>query len=238
MMTSPQPSQTPALPGLFAGFASLLTRDLQLAWRRRGQAVNPLIFFLMATALVPLAVGPEPALLARLAPGMVWIMALLGALLAADALFHEDFADGALEHLVLSPQPLWLLVLAKVIAHWLVIGLPITLLAPLLGVMLALPGAGFAPLLVGLALGTLVFSLLGAVGGALTVALGGRSVLMSLLVLPLYVPVLIFGTTSVTQALAGVGSSGPLALLGAIAALALAVGPFAAAAALRVGIDG
>jgi len=188
--------------------------------------------------LVPLAVGPEPALLARLAPGMVWIMALLGALLAADALFHEDFVDGALEHLVLSPQPLWLLVLAKVIAHWLVIGLPITLLAPLLGLMLALPEAGFLPLLVGLALGTLVFSLLGAVGGALTVALGGRSALMSLLVLPLYVPVLIFGTTSVTQALAGVGSGAPLALLGAVATLALAVGPFAAAAALRVGIDG
>ena len=237
-MMTPLQRETPALPGLFAGFASLLRRDLQLAWLRRGQAVNPLIFFAMVTALVPLAVGPESALLARLAPGMVWIMALLGALLAADALFHEDFADGALEHLVLSPQPLWLLVLAKVIAHWLVIGLPITLLAPLLGLMLALPEAGFMPLLVGLALGTLVFSLLGAVGGALTVALGGRSVLMSLLVLPLYVPVLIFGTTSVTQSLAGVDSGAPLALLGAVAALALAVGPFAAAAALRVGIDG
>jgi probable F420-dependent oxidoreductase len=111
-----QRPETPALPGLAAGFGVMLRRDLQLAWRRRGQAVNPLIFFAMVTALVPLAEGPEPALLARLAPGMVWIMALLGALLAADALFHEDFADGALEHLVLSPQPLWLLVLAKVIA--------------------------------------------------------------------------------------------------------------------------
>jgi len=165
-------------------------------------------------------------------------MALLGTLLAADALFHEDFVDGALEHLVLSPQPLWLLVLAKVTAHWLVIGLPITLLSPLLGLMLALPEPGFLPLLAGLALGTLVFSLLGAVGGALTVALGGRSVLLSLLVLPLYVPALIFGTSAVTQAVAGGGIGGPLALLGAMAALALAVAPFAAAAALRVGIDG
>ena len=230
--------ETPALPGLAAGFGALLRRDLRLAWRQRGQAVNPLIFFVMVTALVPLAVGPEPALLTRLAPGMVWIMALLGTLLAADALFHEDFVDGALEHLVLSPQPLWLLVLAKVTAHWLVIGLPITLLSPLLGLMLALPDAGFMPLLAGLALGTLVFSLLGAVGGALTVALGGRSVLLSLLVLPLYVPVLIFGTSAVTQAVAGGGIGGPLALLGAIAALALAVAPFAAAAALRAGIDG
>ncbi len=230
--------QLPELPGLAAGYGALLRRDLQLAWRQRGQAVNPLIFFVMVTALVPLAVGPEPALLTRLAPGMVWIMALLGTLLAADALFHEDFVDGALEHLVLSPQPLWLLVLAKVTAHWLVIGLPITLLSPLLGLMLALPDAGFVPLLAGLALGTLVFSLLGAVGGALTVALGGRSVLLSLLVLPLYVPVLIFGTSAVTQAIAGGGSGGPLALLGAIAALALAVAPFAAAAALRAGIDG
>lgn len=230
--------ETPELPGLAAGFGALLRRDLQLAWRQRGQAVNPLIFFVMVTALVPLAVGPEPALLTRLAPGMVWIMALLGTLLAADALFHEDFVDGALEHLVLSPQPLWLLVLAKVTAHWLVIGLPITLLSPLLGLMLALPDAGFMPLLAGLALGTLVFSLLGAVGGALTVALGGRSVLLSLLVLPLYVPVLIFGTSAVTQAVAGGGIGGPLALLGAIAALALAVAPFAAAAALRAGIDG
>ena len=230
--------QLPELQGLAAGYGALLRRDLQLAWRQRGQAVNPLIFFVMVTALVPLAVGPEPALLTRLAPGMVWIMALLGTLLAADALFHEDFVDGALEHLVLSPQPLWLLVLAKVTAHWLVIGLPITLLSPLLGLMLALPDAGFVPLLAGLALGTLVFSLLGAVGGALTVALGGRSVLLSLLVLPLYVPVLIFGTSAVTQAVAGGGIGGPLALLGAIAALALAVAPFAAAAALRAGIDG
>jgi heme exporter protein B len=230
--------ETPELPGLAAGFGALLRRDLLLAWRRRGQAANPLIFFAMATALVPLAVGPEPALLARLAPGMVWIMALLGTLLAANSLFHEDFVDGALEHLVLSPQPLWLLVLAKVTAHWLVIGVPITLFAPVLGLMLALPEAGFAALVAGLALGTLVFSLLGAVGGGLTVALGGGSVLLSLLVLPLYVPVLIFGTSAVSRALEGGGVSGPLALLGAIAALALLVAPFAAAAALRAGIDG
>ena len=131
-MNSP-PETTATLPGPGAGFAALLRRDLLLAWRRRGEVANPLIFFAMVTALIPLAVGPEPSLLARLAPGMVWIMALLGTLLAADALFREDFLDGALEFLVLSPQPLWLLVLARVVAHWLVTGVPITLLSPPIG---------------------------------------------------------------------------------------------------------
>lgn len=226
------------MPGPGAGFAALLRRDLLLAWRRRGEVANPLIFFAMVTALIPLAVGPEPSLLARLAPGMVWIMALLGTLLAADTLFREDFLDGALEFLVLSPQPLWLLVLARVVAHWLVTGVPITLLSPLLAALLALPGAGLPALVAGLGLGTLAFSLLGAVGGALTVALGGGNVLRPLLVLPLYVPVLIFGTAAVARAVAGGESAGALALLGAITALALLVSPFAAAAALRVGIDG
>ena len=164
-MNSP-PETTATLPGPGAGFAALLRRDLLLAWRRRGEVANPLIFFAMVTALIPLAVGPEPSLLARLAPGMVWIMALLGTLLAADALFREDFLDGALEFLVLSPQPLWLLVLARVVAHWLVTGVPITLLSPLLAGLLALPGPGLPALVVGLGLGTLAFSLLGAVGGA------------------------------------------------------------------------
>lgn len=226
------------MPGPGAGFAALLRRDLLLAWRRRGEVANPLIFFAMVTALIPLAVGPEPSLLARLAPGMVWIMALLGTLLAADTLFREDFLDGALEFLVLSPQPLWLLVLARVVAHWLVTGVPITLLSPLLAAVLALPGSGLPALVAGLGLGTLAFSLLGAVGGALTVALGSGNVLRPLLVLPLYVPVLIFGTAAVTRAVAGGEGSGALALLGAVTALALLVSPFAAAAALRVGIDG
>lgn len=236
-MNSP-PETTATLAGPGAGFAALLRRDLLLAWRRRGEVANPLIFFAMVTALIPLAVGPEPSLLARLAPGMVWIMALLGTLLAADALFREDFLDGALEFLVLSPQPLWLLVLARVVAHWLVTGVPITLLSPLLAGLLALPGPGLPALVVGLGLGTLAFSLLGAVGGALTVALGGGNVLRPLLVLPLYVPVLIFGTAAVARAAAGGSGTGALALLGAITALALLVSPFAAAAALRVGIDG
>lgn len=236
-MHSP-PEPVAVLPGLGAGFAALLRRDLLLAWRRRGEVAHPLIFFVMITALVPLAVGPEPALLARLAPGMLWIMALLGTLLAADALFREDFLDGALEYLVLSPQPLWLLVLARVAAHWLVTGVPISLLSPLLAALLALPGAGVPVLVAGLALGTLAFCLLGAVGGALTVALGGGNVLRPLLVLPLFVPALIFGTAAVARAAAGGEGSGPLALLGAVTALALAVSPFAAAAALRVGLDG
>lgn len=225
-------------PGPGAGFTALLRRDLLLAWRRRGEVANPLVFFAMITALIPVAVGPDPLLLARLAPGMVWIMALLGTLLAADTLFREDYADGALESLVLSPQPLWLLVLARVVAHWLVTGVPITLLSPLLATLLSLPSSGLWALVIGLALGTFAFSLLGAIGGALTVALGSGNVLRPLLVLPFYVPVLIFGTGAVTRAVSGGESAGPLALLGVIVALALLVSPFAAAAALRVGIDG
>ena len=230
--------ESEALPGLVAGFAALLRRDLLLAWRRRGEAANPLWFFAMITALVPLAVGPEPGLLARLAPGMVWILALLGTMLAADSLFREDYVDGALEQLVLSPQPLWVLVLARVTAHWLVTGVPITLVSPLLAGWLALPAAGVPLLVAGLALGTLTFCLFAAVGGALTVALGAGNVLRPLLVLPLYVPVLIFGTAAVARALEGGDGSAPLALLGAITAVTLAIAPVAAAAALRVGIDG
>lgn len=226
------------LPGLWTAFAALLRRDLLLAWRCRAEVANPLLFFAMIAALVPLAVGPEPGLLARLAPGMLWILALLGTMLAADTLFREDFVDGSLEQLVLSPQPLWLLVLARVMAHWLVTGVPITLLSPLLATWLALPASGVPILVAGLALGTLTFCLFAAVGGALTVALGAGNLLRPLLVLPLYVPVLIFGTAAVARVVAGGDGSAPLALLAAITATTLAITPLATAAALRVGIDG
>lgn len=221
-----------------AGFGALLRRDLLLAFRSGGELLNPLIFFVMTTSLVPLAISPSPLQLAVIAPGMIWITALLATLLALDNVFKDDFDDGSLLPLLLCPQPLWLTVLAKVLVHWLKTGLPITLTAPLLGIMLALPEAGFLPLVVGLACGTACFSLIGAVGAALTVALQKGGVLLSLIVIPLYFPVLIFGASAVQRAVEGLQYLPVLALLGALFAFALLTSPFAAAAALRVGVNG
>ncbi len=220
------------------GFVGLLQRDLLLAFRNGSDILNPLLFFVMTTTLVPLAISPAPALLATIAPGMIWITALLSTLLALDGLFKDDFADGSLFQIMLSPQPLWLLVLAKVTAHWLITGLPITLMAPLLGVMLALPEAGYLPMMMGLATGTACFSLIGAVGAALTVALPRGGVLLSLIVMPLYFPVLIFGASAVQRAVEGLAYLPVLALLGAFFTFTLVTGPFAAAAALKVGVNG
>lgn len=220
------------------GFVGILKRDLLLAFRHRGELANPLIFFIMVTALIPIAVGPQKALLSLLAPGMIWVMALLGTLLSSDSLFQSDYADGTLEQLIISPQPLWLLVLAKISAHWLVTGLPITLAAPILGLMLALPEAGYATLVLGLAIGTAAFSLFGAIGAALTVALRKGGVLLSLIVMPLYFPVLIFGSAAVQRVVDGGNAGAPLALLGAVFAFALLLSPFATAASLRAGING
>lgn len=225
-------------PGPGRGFVGLVRRDLLLAFRRRGETVNPPLFFLMVTTLVPLGVSPEADRLAALAPGMIWIMALLATLLALDGLFQADYRDGSLEQLILSPQPLWLLVLAKVLAHWLVAGVPLVLLSPLLAVMLALSGEAYVALVVGLGLGTAALSLVGAVGAALTVALQRNGTLLSLIVLPLYFPVLIFGTSAVQQAVDGGQASGPLAALGGLLAFALLVSPFAAAGALKAGLSG
>ena len=223
---------------LSGAFFAVIRRDLSIAMRHRGDLLNPLFFFLIVVTLVPLGISPEPTRLAAMAPGMIWISALLATLLALDNLFRADFADGSLVQLMLSSQPLWLLVLAKIIAHWLVTGLPVVLFSPLLGLMLSLPEAGFLPLLLGLVLGTAVFSLLGAVGAALTVALHKGSVLLSLLVMPLYVPVLIFGTSAVQRAVDGMSYDGVMAILAAVAALTLLLAPFAAAGALKVGING
>ncbi len=226
------------VPSPGRGFAGLVRRDLLLAFRQPAEVINPALFFVMATALVPLGIGPDPARLAAAAPGMIWIMALLAALLATDNLFQSDFRDGALEQMIVSPQPLWLLVTAKMLVHWLATGLPLTLLAPVLGVMLALPAAGCALLVVGLAIGTAIFSVVGAVGAALTLAARGGSVLLSLVVMPLYVPVLIFGVSAVQQASDGFSSGAALSALAALLAMALLVSPFAAAAALKIGLQG
>ena len=219
-------------------FFATLKRELQLALRRRSDLVNPLIFFLFFATLFQLGVSPEPTLLALLAPGVVWVAALLATLLAMDSLFRSDFEDGSLEQILLSPQPLFVVVLGKVLAHWMMTGLPLTLMAPLLGVMLFLPAEGMQGLMLSLLIGTPTLSLVGAIGAALTVGLRKGGVLISLLVLPLYIPVLIFGTAAVEDALTGLPVGGHLALLGALLALGLALAPLAIAAALRISVSG
>lgn len=217
-------------------FTAVLRRDVTLALRRRSDLANPLLFLILVASLFPLGVGPQADLLRAMAAGVVWVAALLATMLSLESLFRSDFEDGSLELLITSPHPLGLLVLAKVLAHWLTAGLPLVLVAPLLGAMLSLPGRAVATLIESLALGTPILSLVGAIGVALTVALRRGGVLLSLLVLPLYVPVLIFGAGAVDAAATGLPVSGELALLGALLVLALALAPIAAAAALRISL--
>ncbi|SDK28134.1 heme exporter protein CcmB [Microbulbifer yueqingensis] len=219
------------------GFAGLLRVELLLALRRRSDIANPLLFFVTVLALLPIGVGPEPALLARLAPGMIWVMALLATLLSQESLFRSDFEDGSLEQLTLSPQPLYFAVLAKVAVHWLVTGLPLALLSPLLGLMLNLPAAGYGCLVLSLLLGTASLSLIGSVGAALTVALRRPGLLLALIVMPLYVPVLIFGAGAVQAAIDGYAYGVQLAVLAALLAGAAALAPLAAAGAIRISTD-
>ena len=219
-------------------FVMTFKRDMVLAFRRKSELVNPLIFFLIVASLFPIGVSPEPNFLSQLAPGLLWVAALLATLLSMESLFKSDFEDGSLEQLLLSPQPLFLIVLSKVTAHWLMSGLALTLIAPLLGVMLFLPSEGMPGLMLSLLLGTPTLSLIGAIGAALTVGLRRGGVLISLLVLPLYIPVLIFGSSAVQAAVTGLPLSGYLALLGALLALALALAPIAAGAALRISVSG
>jgi heme exporter protein B len=219
-------------------FKQTFKRDLTLAFRRKSELVNPLIFFLIVASLFPIGVSPEPNFLSQLAPGLVWVAALLATLLSMETLFKSDYEDGSLEQLLLSPQPVFLVVLSKVLAHWLLSGLALTLVAPLLGVMLFLPSEGMPGLMLSLLLGTPTLSLIGAIGAALTVGLRRGGVLISLLVLPLYIPVLIFGSSAVQAAVTGLPLDGYLALLGAMLALALALAPIAAGAALRISVSG
>lgn len=223
---------------LSSAFAATLKRDVLLAGRNLADIANPLIFFAMVISLLPLGIGPERAILAAIAPGMLWIVALLATLLCADTLFRSDFDDGSLEQLLISPQPLYLQVLAKVLAHWLITGLPLTLLSPLLALMLGLPDAGFVPLMMSLLLGTACLSLIGAVGAALTVALRKGGLLLSLILVPLYVPVLIFGASAVASSVEGFSAAGQLSVLGAFLALSIVLAPVATSAALRVSVNG
>ena len=218
---------------MVTALAGLIRRDLRLALRQGSDAVLVLAFFVMAVLLFPFGVGPEPNLLARIAAGVIWSMALLAALLSFDRLFQADHEDGSLDLLALAPLPLSAIVLAKTTAHWLTTGLPLLLVSPLLALVLRLPGEALPMLLLALLLGTPTLSLIGAVGAALTLGARRGGVLLPLLVLPLYVPVLIFGVAAVDAAGAGVASGPPLALLGGILLAALPLAPWAAAAALR-----
>jgi len=215
---------------------ALLIRDLRLAVRAGGGFGLGLAFFLLVAVIVPLGVGPEPAVLAKIAPGILWVGALLACLLSLDRIFALDFEDGSLDLLATSPMPLEGVVAVKALAHWLVTGLPLVLAAPVLGVLLNLPGAGFLWLVVSLALGTPALSVIGAFGAALTVGVKRGGLLMSLLVLPLYMPTLIFGAEVVKRGAAGMAVATPLALLAGITAGAVALLPFASAAAIRVNL--
>lgn len=216
----------------------VLRRDLRLAWRQPGEWMNPLVFFVMVIALVPLAISPAPERLREMAAGIIWIAALLAVLLAMDGLFRGDHEDGTLEQLLLVPAPLPLLVLAKVLAHWLQTGLSLTLLAPLAAVLLNLPSASVGTLCLTLLTGTLTLSLISAIGAALTVGLRRGGMLVPLITLPLHIPVLIFATAAVKAEQAGLSTSGHLVLLLAFLLLALLLAPLAAAASLRLSVGG
>ena len=219
-----------------AACVALLQRDLALTWRRRGDALNPLLFAVIVVALFPFALGPEPAVLERIAAGTIFVAVLLAGLLSLDGLFRSDLEDGSLEQLVLSPHPLSLLLACKIAIHWLTTALPLILIAPLLALLLYLSDAVLSVLLAALALATPLFSLIGAICVALTVGMRRYGMLLTLLVLPLLVPVLIFGAGACNAAQSGLPYVAPLLWLGAWLALALVLAPLATATALKISL--
>ncbi len=215
----------------------VIRRDLTLAWRRRSDVFTSLLFFVIVASLFPLGVGPEPQLLRAIGPGVVWVAALLASMLALSRLFAADYADGTLEQMLLAATPLPLIVIAKVIAHWIAANLPLVLIAPLLGLQFGLPADALAVLALALALGTPSLSLIGAIGAALTLGLRGGGVLLALLVLPLYAPVLILGSLAVEATAAGLNAQPYLLLLAAMSLAALSLAPWAVSAALRISYE-
>jgi heme exporter protein B len=215
----------------------LFRRDIRLAFRRWEQITDPLVFFLMVTTLFPLALSPELSQLRAVAPGVLWVAALLSSLIAADSLLKSDAADGTLEQYLLSGQPLTLLLLAKTLAHWILSGLPLVLIAPIVAMALGAPQGALVTVMAGLLMGTVTLSLLGAIGAALTVGLRRGHLLLSLLVLPLAMPLLIFGARSTELAIAGESAAGALYLVAALMVLALTLAPLTTAAAARIAID-
>ena len=222
------------LPGVFTGLIAIARRDLLLVWKRPGDVLNPLFFFAMVATLFPLAVGPTAETLQFSGPGVLWVAALLATLLSLNSLFLSDYEDGSLEQMLVSSVPLPALALGKSAAHWLANGLPLVIIAPLIAVTYQLSFSVIVTLMVTLLLGTISLSLLGSIGAALTVGLHRGTALLSLLVLPLAMPVLIFGAKTVSLAAAGVGVADGLYFLSAYAVLILSIGPFATAAALRI----
>ncbi len=218
-------------------FACVFQRDLSLAFRRKGEALNTLVFFVIVTSLFPLGVGAEPNLLREIAPGILWVAALLAALLSLNRLFEPDYADGTLEQLALVSEPFPIIVMAKIAAHWVMTGLPLSLLAPVIALQFDLPGDTIWLLFLTLLIGTPVLSLLGAIAAALTLGLRGGGVLSALLVLPLYIPLLIFGAGAAGAASAGLGGHAHLFLIGAFLLVSGAISPWATASALRIAMD-
>jgi heme exporter protein B len=216
---------------------TILKRDLLLAFRRRSDVATTVFFFLMVASLFPLGIGPEASVLSNIAPGVLWVAALLAGMISLTRMFAADFTDGSLEQLLLAPQPLAVLVSAKIFAHWLVCGLPVVLLAPLIGLQYALPSEALWVLVWSLLLGTPSLSLIGAIGAALTLGVRGSGLLVALLVLPLYIPVLIFGAGAVAASQHGMSAQAHLSLLAACSLLSLVLAPLATAAALRISVE-
>ncbi|MFB0936698.1 MAG: heme exporter protein CcmB [Propionivibrio sp.] len=216
---------------------AIIVRDLRLALRRRADITSVLFFFIIVVSLFPLGIGPEPEQLRKLAPGVLWVAALLATMLSLPRLFADDYRDGTLEQLALTPQPLGLIVLGKVCAHWLISGLPLTLLAPVLGIQFDLSGDALWILTSSLLIGTPALSGIGAIGAALTLGVRGSGVLVSLLILPLYIPVLIFGAGAVDATLTGTGAQAHLSLLAALALAGVFFAPWPTAAALRIALE-
>jgi heme exporter protein B len=225
------------MTGGAAAAIGVLRRDLLLALRRKSDALAPVFFFVVVASLFPLGLGPEPELLRRIGPGVLWVGALLATMLSLARLFASDYEDGTLEQMALSPEPLIALVGAKVAAHWLVSALPLVLVSPVLALQYGLPADTIAVLAASLALGTPVLSLVGAIGAALTLGVRGGGLLVALLVLPLYVPALVFGAGAVDANLAGTGAGAHLSLLGACLVIAAFFAPWAIGAALRIALE-
>ena len=215
----------------------MLRRDLLLVMRRKSEVLTALFFFVIVSSLFPLGIGPEPALLRKIAPGVLWVGALLATMLGLQRMFAADYADGTLEQMALSPTPLVWLVIGKIAAHWLVSGLPLVLIAPVLGLQFDVDAGALGVLMLALLLGTPLLSLIGAIGAALTLGVRGGGVLLSLLVLPLYVPALVFGAGAVEAHVSGLGAGGHLSLLAALLVLATFFAPWATAAALRIALE-
>jgi heme exporter protein B len=222
---------------MLEAWIQIFKRDLLIAFRRRSEIIHPLIFFVMVVSLFPLAIGDDKALLQKIAPAIIWVTALLATMLSLDNLFRSDFEDGSLEQMTLLKTPLSFLVTAKITAHWFITGLPLLLITPLLAVLLYLPGETISTLLLTLLLGTPTLSLIGAVGIALTVGLRQGGVILSLLILPLYIPVLIFATLALQNIEQGFSAEAQLAMMLAILVLAITLSPFAIAAALKVSLN-